>query len=90
WYPDSRLHSPLLAVKLDAPASPELDEQLGKLFGSMIGAYEANVEAGAFEVESRAEGEGRLWQRQVSSRFGQYPASEAENPDQVSGNGFFR
>ncbi len=47
WYPESRLHSPLLAVKLDAPASPELDDQLGKLFGSMIGAYEANVEAGA-------------------------------------------
>lgn len=90
WYPDSRLHSPLLAVKLDAPASPELDEELGKLFGSMIGAYEAQVEAGAFPVESRPEGDGRLWQRQVSSRFGQYPASEAENPDQVSGNGFFR
>ncbi len=41
-------------------------------------------------MESRAEGDGRLWQRQVSSRFGQYPASAAENPDQVSGNGFFR
>ncbi|MDN6857869.1 DUF2138 domain-containing protein [Pseudomonas sp. CAN2814] len=90
WYPDSRLHSPLLVVKLDAPAGPELDEQLGKLFGSMVGAYEANVQEHVFPVDSQAAGEGRLWQRQVSSRFGQYAASEAGNPDQVSGNGFFR
>ncbi|MHB9797961.1 DUF2138 domain-containing protein [Pseudomonas sp. MT3] len=90
WYSESRLHSPLLVVKLDAPASPELDEELGKLFGSLVGSFEARVEEGAFPVDSRPEGDGRLWQRQVSSRFGQYPASEAENPDQVSGNGFFR
>ncbi|AGI22932.1 hypothetical protein H681_05260 [Pseudomonas sp. ATCC 13867] len=90
WYSESRLHSPLLVVKLDAPASPELDEELGKLFGSLVGSFEARVGEGAFPVDSRPEGDGRLWQRQVSSRFGQYPASEAENPDQVSGNGFFR
>lgn len=90
WYAESRLHSPLLVAKLDAPASPELDDQLGKLFGSMIGAFEAKVEAGAFPVESRPEGDGRLWQRQVSSRFGQYRASEAEDPEAVSGDAFFR
>ncbi|MCO1835070.1 DUF2138 domain-containing protein [Pseudomonas aeruginosa] len=33
WYASSRLHSPLLVGQLSAPASAELDDELGKLFG---------------------------------------------------------
>ncbi|MBO3275084.1 DUF2138 domain-containing protein [Pseudomonas schmalbachii] len=90
WYADSRLHSPLLVGKLSAPASAEMDDDLGKLFTSVIGAHEANVQDKAFPVVSESQGETHKWQRQVSSNFGQYPASAAESPEAVSGKGFFR
>ncbi|KAF1066990.1 MAG: hypothetical protein GAK45_01779 [Pseudomonas citronellolis] len=90
WYADSRLHSPLLVAKLSAAPSAELDEDLGKLFGSVVGAFEPNVQGGSFPVSSEATAEGRRWQRQVSSNFGQYAADKADDPQSVSGRGFFR
>ena len=91
WYPNSRLHSPLLVGQLDDKAGTSLDENLGKLFGSVIGAWEANVEGGIFPLsdETRADGT-HVWQREVSSNFGQYPVSEAEVPDAMAASGFFR
>ncbi|SDP17477.1 DUF2138 domain-containing protein [Pseudomonas jinjuensis] len=90
WYADSRLHSPLLVGRLSAPPSAEMDDDLGKLFGSVIGAHEAKLPDGAFPVAADSQGDTRKWRRQVSSNFGQYPASQAESPYAVSGKGFFR
>ncbi len=90
WYASSRLHSPLLVGQLSAPASAELDDELGKLFGRVIGAKEAKVEGGSFPVEDRVDGQTRRWTRQVSSNFGAYPASQADNPESISGRAFFR
>ncbi|WP_371365120.1 DUF2138 domain-containing protein [Pseudomonas sp. QL9] len=90
WYADSRLYTPLLVATFSAPPSPELDADLGKLFGNLVGAYEANAEGGSFPVEEENSGDTRKWLRQVSSRFGQYPANQAENPDAVGGGAFFR
>ena len=91
WYPNSRLHSPLLVGQLDDKAGTSLDENLGKLFGSVIGAWEANVEGGIFPLSDETREDGtHLWQREVSSNFGQYPISEAEVPDAMAASGFFR
>jgi uncharacterized protein YfaA (DUF2138 family) len=90
WYPNSRLHSPLLVGQLDDKAGSSLDENLGKLFGSVIGAWESNVEGGIFPVSDETRGDGHSWQREVSSNFGQYPTSEAQVPDAIVTNGFFR
>lgn len=90
WYAESHLYTPLLVATLSAPPSAELDADLGKLFGSLIGAYEANAEGGSFTVEETREGDTLSWQRQVSSRFGQYPADTANKPETISGGAFFR
>ncbi|WP_225579279.1 DUF2138 domain-containing protein [Pseudomonas sp. PDM14] len=90
WYAESRLHSPLLVGQLDAPPSKEVDESIGTLFGSVIGAWEANAVGGSFPVTGETHGEQRTWQREVSSNFGQYPASQAEQPDALAASGFFR
>lgn len=41
-------------------------------------------------VEDRVDGQTRRWTRQVSSNFGAYPASQADNPESISGRAFFR
>jgi len=90
WYADSRLYTPLLVASLKDKDSAKLDADLGKLFGSMVGAYEANVDEHAFPVVEKQQGEARQWQRQVSSNFGPYPAKAAENPDAISGKAFMK
>ena len=90
WYADSRLYTPLLVASLDDDDSAKLDGDLGNLFGSMVGAYEPNVEEHAFPVIEKQEGETRQWQRQVSSNFGPYKAKEAENPEAISGKAFMK
>jgi len=90
WYADSRLYTPLLVASLKDDDSAKLDGDLGKLFGSMVGAYEANVDEHAFPVVEKQEGPSHQWQRQVSSNFGPYNAKEAENPDAISGKAFMR
>ncbi|MDP3814217.1 DUF2138 domain-containing protein [Pseudomonas sp.] len=90
WYAESRLHSPLLVGTLKAAASPQTDAELGKLFGSLIGAWEANVEGGLFPLESSEQGAAHKWQREVGSNFGQYPASQAAQPDALAASGYFR
>jgi uncharacterized protein YfaA (DUF2138 family) len=91
WYPNSRLHSPLLVGQLDDKAGSDLDANLGNLFGSVIGAWESNVEGGIFPVKDETREDGtHIWQREVSSNFGQYPISEAEVPDAMLTTGFFR
>lgn len=90
WYAESRLHSPLLVGTLKGEAGAQTDAELGKLFGSLIGAWEANVEGGQFPVEDSEQGATHKWQRQVGSNFGQYPGGAAENPDALAATGFFR
>jgi uncharacterized protein YfaA (DUF2138 family) len=90
WYADSRLYTPLLVASLNDDDSAKLDGDLGSLFGSMVGAYEGNVEEHAFPVVEKQEGEHHQWQRQVSSNFGPYKAKDAENPDAITGKAFMK
>ncbi|WP_160107566.1 DUF2138 domain-containing protein [Pseudomonas izuensis] len=90
WYADSRLYTPLLVASLSDRDSARLDGDLGKLFGSMVGAYEGNVEEHAFPVVEKQEGQVHQWQRQVSSNFGPYAAKDADDPDAITGKAFMR
>ncbi|SNY33367.1 Uncharacterized conserved protein YfaA, DUF2138 family [Pseudomonas sp. LAMO17WK12:I6] len=90
WYADSRLYTPLLVASLKDEDSGKLDGDLGTLFGSMVGAYEANIDEHAFPVVEKQEGQSHVWQRQVSSNFGPYAAKTAENPDAISGKAFMK
>lgn len=90
WYADSRLYTPLLVASLKDEDSSKLDGDLGTLFGSMVGAFEPNVEENAFPVVEKQEGQSHVWQRQVSSNFGPYAAKTAENPDAISGKAFMK
>lgn len=90
WYADSRLYTPLLVASLKDEDSSKLDGDLGKLFGSMVGAFEANVAENVFPVVEKQEGQSHVWQRQVSSSFGPYAAKTAENPDAISGRAFMK
>ena len=90
WYADSRLYTPLLVASLKDEDSARLDGDLGKLFGSMVGAYEGKVEEHAFPVVEKQEGTTHQWQRQVSSNFGPYAAKDAEQPGAISGKAFMR
>ena len=90
WYANSRLYTPLLVASLNDKDSAKLDGDLGSLFGSMVGAYEPNVEEHAFPVVEKQDGPTHQWQRQVSSNFGPYKATEAESPDAISGKAFMK
>ncbi|MHC8329171.1 DUF2138 domain-containing protein [Pseudomonas sp. LB1P83] len=90
WYADSRLYTPLLVASLNDDDNAKLDGDLGSLFGSMVGAYEGNVEEHAFPVVEKQEGQSHQWQRQVSSNFGPYKAKDAENPDAITGKAFMK
>lgn len=90
WYADSRLYTPLLVASLNDKDSAKLDGDLGNLFGSMVGAFEANVDEHAFPVVEKQEGDSHQWQRQVSSNFGPYAAKDAENPDAITGKAFMK
>ncbi|MVV50248.1 DUF2138 domain-containing protein [Pseudomonas sp. PB120] len=90
WYADSRLYTPLLVASLNDKDSAKLDGDLGTLFGSMVGAYEGNVEEHAFPVVEKQEGETHQWQRQVSSNFGPYAAKDAETPEAITGKAFMK
>lgn len=90
WYADSRLHSPLLVAQLRGAPSAAGDEELGRLFGALIGAWEPLAAEGTFPVQHEAQGEVRRWQREVGSNFGQYPADQAAQPEALAASGFFR
>ncbi|WP_434595171.1 DUF2138 domain-containing protein [Pseudomonas sp. R4-83] len=90
WYADSRLYTPLLVAGLKDEDSSKLDGDLGKLFGSMVGAFEPNVADNVFPVVEKQEGQSHVWQRQVSSSFGPYAAKTAQNPEAISGKAFMK
>ena len=84
WYASSRLHSPLLVGQ----RAGQCRTRRRAACSAVIGAKEAKVEGGSFPVEDRVDGQTRRWTRQVSSNFGAYPASQADNPDSISGRAF--
>ncbi|AOR65405.1 DUF2138 domain-containing protein [Pectobacterium wasabiae] len=86
WYPDSHLYSPLFVSQLAQTADAQTDETLTGMFTKVIGAREKQP----IPVESTSKGQGHLWQREASSRYGQYPQSEAKDPESLLGNQFFR
>ncbi|MDF2398162.1 DUF2138 family protein [Pseudomonas sp. 3MA1] len=90
WYADSRLYTPLLVASLKDKDNAKLDADLGKLFGSMVGARESKVPERIFPVVEQQNGEVHQWQRQVSSNFGQYPAKEAKDPQAITGRAFMQ
>lgn len=90
WYADSRLYTPLLVASLKDQDTAKLDGELGKLFGTMVGAYEGNIGEHVFPVVEKREGQNHQWLRQVSSNFGPYAAQEAENPSAITGKAFMR
>ncbi|PNG28268.1 DUF2138 domain-containing protein [Pseudomonas protegens] len=90
WYADSRLYTPLLVASLKDKDNTQLDGELGKLFGSMVGARESKVPERIFPVVEQQNGEVHQWQRQVSSNFGQYPAKEAKDPQAITGRAFMQ
>ncbi|MCO7578303.1 MULTISPECIES: DUF2138 domain-containing protein [Pseudomonas chlororaphis group] len=90
WYADSRLYTPLLVASLKDKDNTQLDGELGKLFGSMVGARESKVPERIFPVVEQQNGEVHQWQRQVSSNFGQYPAKDAKDPQAITGRAFMQ
>lgn len=86
WYPDSHLYSPLFVSQLAQVPDANTDETLAGIFGKAIGAGEKQP----IPVESASQGQGQLWQREASSRYGQYPQSKAKDPESLLGNQFFR
>lgn len=89
WYPDSRLYSPLIVAQL-TDNSKEQREASGEVFGHIIGAKEANAPEGILAVKAEQQGEAWRWQREVSSRYGNYSAAQSGNAEQLMSSKFFR
>ncbi|PVZ87087.1 DUF2138 domain-containing protein [Serratia sp. S1B] len=86
WYPDSHLYTPLFVSNLENSVDAETDSKLGALFDTTIRAKERE----SVEMVSRAIPQGNRWQREVSSRYGQYPVSDSATPQSLLGSNFFR
>ncbi|TQI82012.1 uncharacterized protein YfaA (DUF2138 family) [Serratia fonticola] len=86
WYPDSHLYTPLIVSRLETPADEQIDTKLATLFATVIGAREKQP----VPVLATRKNQAHLWQRDVSSRYGQYPASESGAAQNLVGSRFFR
>lgn len=89
WYPQSRLHSPLLVTRIAGGKYEPLDAAIGSLFEKVIGSTESSYTDERFPVQVVEKGDGRRWVRQVGSNFGQYPAERMMDPAQLASLGFF-
>lgn len=88
WYEDSRLQSPLFVGQINSGA--ERAQLPAALFEKTIGAREINAPQGVIAVKKTQSGSATLWQREVSSRYGQYPAAQSTSPEQLMSASFFR
>ncbi|WP_162473644.1 DUF2138 domain-containing protein [Serratia microhaemolytica] len=86
WYPDSRLHSPLLVTQLSSTDHRRNDQQLATLFEQMIGSYEY----GKVPVTHSKHKDMPIWQREVSSRYGQYHRNDATSAQSLIEQRFLR
>lgn len=89
WYVSLWLYLLLLVGQLSVLVSVEFDDELGKLFGCVIGVKEVKVEGGSFLVEDWVDGQICCWICQVSLNFGVYLVSQVDNLDSISGCVFF-
>lgn len=95
WYPETRLYTPLIVTRLilsEKEASGEteaFDAVVENLFEKVIGSIEPNLDSRRFPVQAILQDNGKRWQRQVGSNFGQYPAERSVDPSLLAGSGFF-
>lgn len=99
WYPDSRLLSPLLISRLQAPSAgaatgpgdpAALDAALSVAFQTYIGNPEREADGQRWPVRETREAGGPRWQRAVASNFGLLPRSEAGEGEPKDSPAFFR
>lgn len=95
WYPQSRLHTPLLVTQLASDqaqptAADRVDSDLGSAFDAMIGAFEPNIDNGKLPVESVIAADASRWQRVVGSTWGLHATSSLQPPQELSSENFFR
>lgn len=100
WYPQSRLHTPLLVTQLAGkPTVPldggrsdmdRFDKDLGSAFGTLIGAFEPNVQDGKLPVTTLIDAQSSRWQRVVGSTWGLHPTSSLQPPQELSSDHYFR
>lgn len=88
WYEDSKLQTPLFVGLYSGSA--EQAQLPGKLFSQTIGARESKAPEGVLPVSQTQQGEATIWRREVSSCYGQYPAAQAAQPEQLMSGSFFR
>lgn len=86
WYPDSHLYTPLFVGRLESAADAQIDSRLATLFDTVIGAREKQPVPVVANIKNQA----HVWQRDVSSRYGQYPLSESTAQQSLAGSQFFR
>ncbi|AHG21338.1 hypothetical protein Z042_18335 [Chania multitudinisentens RB-25] len=86
WYPDSHLYTPLVVSQLATAADEQSDKRLAALFDTVIGAREKQP----VPVVASTKNQAQVWQREVSSRYGQYPLNESNSPESLAGSQFFR
>ncbi|MGM3214118.1 DUF2138 family protein, partial [Klebsiella pneumoniae] len=79
--------TPLFVGQFDGTA--EQAQLPGKLFTHNIGAHESKAPEGVLPVNQTQQGEAQIWRREVSSRYGQYPKTQAAQPDQLMSDYFF-
>lgn len=89
WYPDSRLHSPLVIGQLNN-VNEEQRNALGNIFGHVIGAKENKAPDKILPVQFIHQDETWLWQREVSSRFGNHDADKSDDAQHLMSQKFFR
>ncbi len=80
------MQTPLFVGQFDGTA--EQAQLPGKLFTQNIGAHESKAPEGVLPVSQTQQGEGQIWRREVSSRYGQYPKAQAAQPDQLMSDYF--
>lgn len=89
WYADSRLYSPLIVGQLNEAGEAQR-QALSEVFSQTIGAKERNAPAGHLPVEATEQNGAWRWQREVSSRYGNYSAELSGHADHLMSPTFFR
>jgi uncharacterized protein YfaA (DUF2138 family) len=89
WYPESRLHTPLILTQV-AAGDAQLDAAISASFEASIGAYERNTPAHRFPLrQTQRDPQHVLWQRVVSARFGTFDTASYRAPAEIDGPRYF-
>ncbi len=88
WYADSKLQTPLFVGQFDGTA--EQAQLPGNCLRKILVRTKAKRQKVFLPVSQTQQGEGQIWRREVSSRYGQYPKAQAAQPDQLMSDYFFR